>query len=93
MRDTASKQFDLTDVLVAALQQIEQRIHDVANDSDELTEAWRARCFLEGRTVSIDLGPRQVSGMCQGIDDDGALMIQGEVGVERFFAGVVTQIH
>ncbi len=92
MRDIASMQFDLTDVLIVALQQMEQRIQDVAAGSDELTEAWRSKCFLEGRTVSIDLGPRQVSGVCQGIDHDGALMIQSEGGFERFFAGVITQI-
>jgi BirA family biotin operon repressor/biotin-[acetyl-CoA-carboxylase] ligase len=90
--DVAAKSFDLTDILVSQLQQIEHRIGTVVAGSEDLAEAWRARCMLEGRTLSIDLGTKRLTGICHGIDDEGALIIQTEGGIERCFAGVISQI-
>ncbi|MBC8356638.1 MAG: biotin--[acetyl-CoA-carboxylase] ligase [Planctomycetes bacterium] len=93
MSDVTARSFDLTDVLIRQLQQIERRIKTVVADSADLAEAWRTRCMLEGRTLSIELGPRRLTGVCHGIDDDGALIIQTEGGIERCFAGSISQIH
>ncbi len=90
--DVAARSFALTDVLIGQLQRIEHRIASITADSENLAEAWRARCMLEGRTLSIELGPRRVTGVCHGIDDEGALLIQTDGGVERCFAGVISQI-
>lgn len=90
--DAAGRSFELTEVLIRQVQQIERRLASVIADSDELAEAWRARCMLEGRTLSLDIGTTRLTGVCQGIDDDGALLIQTEGGIERCFAGVVAQI-
>lgn len=92
LMDVTTKSFDLTDVLIRQLQQIAHRIGTVIAGSEYLAEAWRARCMLEGRTLSIDLGSRRLTGVCHGIDDEGALIIQTEGGVERCFAGVISQI-
>ncbi|MCA9119135.1 MAG: biotin--[acetyl-CoA-carboxylase] ligase [Planctomycetaceae bacterium] len=92
LADTANRNFELTSVLIRQLQQIEHRIASVVSNAEDLAESWRARCMLEGRTLSIDLGPKRVTGVCHGIDDEGALLVQNEGGVERVFAGVVTQI-
>jgi len=90
--DVALRSFGVADVLVLQLQQIEARIGTVIAGSEDLAEAWRARCMLEGRTLSIELGTRRLTGVCHGIDDDGALIIQTEGGIERCFAGVISQI-
>ena len=90
--DVTARSLQLTDVLVSQLQQIEHRIGAVASGSRDLAEAWRARCMLEGRTLSVELGPRRLTGVCHGIDDEGALIIQTEGGIERCFAGVISQI-
>ncbi len=90
--DVATRSFELTDVLISQLRQIEYRIETVIAGSEDLAEAWRTRCMLEGRTLSIDVGSKRVTGICHGIDDDGALIIQTEGGIERSFAGVVSQI-
>ena len=90
--DVATRSFELTDVLISQLRQIEYRIGTVIAGSEDLAEAWRTRCMLEGRTLSIDVGSKRVTGICHGIDDDGALIIQTEGGIERSFAGVVSQI-
>lgn len=92
LTDVVSKRFDLTEVLVSQLQQIEHRIASVVSNSADLSESWRARCMLEGRTLSIDLGPQRITGVCHGIDDEGALLIQSEGGVAQVFAGVVSRI-
>lgn len=90
--DITARSFELTEVLIRQLQHIERRIASVVANSEDLAEAWRARCMLEGRTLSIDLGTRRLTGVCHGIDDEGALIIQAEGGIERCFAGVVSQI-
>lgn len=90
--DMTAQSFELTDVLIRQLQQLELRITSVTEDAADLAEAWRARCMLEGRTLSIELGQRRLTGVCHGIDDEGALIIQTEGGVERCFAGVISQI-
>jgi BirA family transcriptional regulator, biotin operon repressor / biotin---[acetyl-CoA-carboxylase] ligase len=48
--------------------------------------------MLEGRTLTIEAGPRRLTGVCHGIDDEGALIIQTEGSIERCFAGVIVQI-
>lgn len=92
LSDAVGKPFELTEVLVRQLRQIEHRIASVVENSDDLAELWRARCMLEGRSLTIEVGPNQVSGVCHGIDDQGALIIQTESGIERCFAGTVSTV-
>ncbi|MDA1048962.1 MAG: biotin--[acetyl-CoA-carboxylase] ligase [Planctomycetota bacterium] len=92
LMDVMARSFELTDVLISQLQQIEHRIGTVIANSEDLAEAWRARCMLEGRTLSVELGLRRLTGVCHGIDDEGALIIQTDGGIERCFAGVISQI-
>ena len=89
----AGRAFDRSKVLIRFLQEFDELAARIDEGSDTLTEAFRQRCMLEGRTVTIDIGNRQVSGVCHGIDEDGALLVQSEGGVERCFGGVVSRIH
>ncbi|MBP85552.1 MAG: biotin--[acetyl-CoA-carboxylase] ligase [Planctomycetaceae bacterium] len=90
--DRAGREFDRSDLLVQLLVELDQLTARIQEDSDALTESFRERCMLEGRTVSIDVGNRQVSGVCHGIDEDGALLVQREGGMERCFGGIVSRI-
>ena len=58
-------------------------------NSDVRTK-WRERCLLTNRKVHVDVGTRSVIGLCRGIDDEGALVVETVNETERCFAGVVT---
>jgi BirA family biotin operon repressor/biotin-[acetyl-CoA-carboxylase] ligase len=90
--DRAGRPFDRSDILIRLLATFDELSEKIDDGSDTLTEAFRQRCMLEGRTVTIDIGSRQVSGVCHGIDDEGALLVQSEGGVQRCFGGVVSRI-
>lgn len=87
--DSAGIEFDPTDALVRVLRQIEANLHLLVSEETALARKWRTLSVLTGRVVELDLGSRRVSGRCQGIDDEGALLLQTPAGLERYFAGVV----
>ena len=50
---------------------------------------WRRYCLLSGKEVTLQTGSTEVTGICQGVDDAGALLLQIGSQQERFFGGVV----
>ena len=46
---------------------------------------------LSGREIELLSGNRRVTGVCGGIDADGALLITTETGPERVYAGVLVR--
>lgn len=95
--DLAAKQFDQTMTLVALLQRIEKCLELLNQDPAELVDQWRSCCYLQGRTVQLQPGlpgstGERVTGVCQGIDDDGALVLQTESVIVRCVSGAVVKI-
>ncbi|MCS7467006.1 biotin--[acetyl-CoA-carboxylase] ligase [Stieleria sp. ICT_E10.1] len=88
--DVAGHPFPLTDVLIAVLNRLQHRLECIGCRDDELRTMWRERCLLTNRTVQVDLGTRDVSGRCRGINDEGALVIETPAGLEPCYAGTVT---
>ena len=89
--DVAGQEFLLTHVLVSVMNRLDDRLKCIGHRDDELRSRWRERCFLTNRQVEMDLGSRQISGRCRGINDDGALVIESDSGVEVCYAGSITQ--
>lgn len=53
-------------------------------------EEWQRRCNAHGRQLAVSDGDREItSGMFEGIDDDGALLVRKEKGTERILSGDV----
>lgn len=54
-------------------------------------EAWRRRHAFQGKPVRL-LGPdeRAIVGVASGVADDGALLLETEQGMQRFYAGEVS---
>lgn len=90
--DATDKKHDLTDVLVRLLNQLEFQFLRLARGDANLAGNWRQRCVLQGRTVQVDSGPNTIVGGCEGIDEDGALVLRTEAGIERLFGGIVSSI-
>jgi biotin-(acetyl-CoA carboxylase) ligase len=83
----------MTEVLLAVLDQFDRRWSELLEDGFEAVAAeYRRRCFLTGRTVTIEQpGGRQVVGVCRGIDDDGLLLVRAESGELRVASGTVAR--
>jgi BirA family transcriptional regulator, biotin operon repressor / biotin---[acetyl-CoA-carboxylase] ligase len=86
-------QRNLTDVLLAVLDEFDRRWRELlVGRFDEVARAYRQRCLLTEKTVTIEQpGGRTVVGRCQGIDETGALVVQNEAGVELVFSGTVAR--
>lgn len=82
--------FGLTDVLIRLLRQFAEELPRLVQNPSRLADRWQPYCVLTGRLVRLDGGRRPVTGICQGIDADGALLLETEAGVERFFGGTVS---
>jgi len=87
--DTSGRKFDRTDVLVEVLKQIERQLSRLVARDPDLAADWQQRCALQGRIVEVDTGTRRTTGTCQGIDQDGALVLLTENGPVQVFGGTV----
>lgn len=90
--DTCQRPLDRTDVLIALLQRLSERLVTLRDDPNQLADAWQERCYLTGRTVQLDMGTQRVTGVVQGIDPEGALCLFTEGGLHRCFSGIVSKI-
>jgi len=93
MVDATHKKYSLNDVLIGILQHLERQLARLSCGDPSLADEWQQRCALLGRTLEIDAGSGRTTGVCQGIDRDGALVLLTEGGPSRFFGGVVTQVR
>lgn len=59
----------------------------------DLRERWSGCCYLTGRIVRLDSAAGSTTGLCLGIDSDGALLLQTELGPSRHTSGVVRRIE
>lgn len=85
--------FEITDVLIGCLQSLEQRLKSFRDGSTSLADQWRTYHLLQDMEIEIEVCSRKVSGICTGIDDDGALLLETARGTERFLGGVITQFR
>ena len=88
--DVTGRPFPLVDVLICVLDKLANRLDWIGSRDRELRELWRERCLLTNRPVQIDGVGGQLAGVCQGIDEEGALVVLTQGGSRRCFAGTVT---
>jgi BirA family biotin operon repressor/biotin-[acetyl-CoA-carboxylase] ligase len=84
---------DRLKVLCGWMREFTELAQGLAQDDPLLPEGWRQRCPLAGRQVSLQAGDRVVSGLCLGIDDSGALLVDTPSGTERCFGGVLVRVQ
>jgi BirA family transcriptional regulator, biotin operon repressor / biotin---[acetyl-CoA-carboxylase] ligase len=84
---------DLTEVFLAVLDEFDRRWRDlVVGSFGSAAIAYRQRCLLTGKTVTIEQpAGKMVVGRCRGIDDSGALVVQNETGMELVHSGTVAR--
>jgi len=101
LRDTATSMLDAqgdgalpldqTEVALACLSQIERQLEQFSQGSPDLADAWREYSLLTGLQVELVTPSSNITGVCQGIADDGALLVQTDAGLEHCYGGVVAR--
>ncbi len=90
-RDEARIEFDISQLLVEWLDHFARHLRALAAVGAELPARWQSLCALQGREIELVSGNRRVSGLCGGIDGDGALVVTTDAGPERLYAGVLVR--
>lgn len=93
LRDSTGRTFDADDVLIRLLVAMETELSRLAHHADEMTARWRSRCVLTGRTLEIQVVDVSTVGVCEGVDEDGALVLRTGAGRQRFHGGVVSRVE
>lgn len=81
--------FSRTDVLIEFLNQWRLLSQYLAEGNIDLVERWSRKCVLTGNPVTLTSGRNETTGVCVGIDGDGALLLRTAFAVERHYAGTV----
>ncbi|MCC9644615.1 biotin--[acetyl-CoA-carboxylase] ligase [Rhodopirellula sp. JC740] len=68
-------------------------IHDATNDPGDLLERFQSRHVLQGRPVRCLIRGQETTGICEGIDDDGSLVLQTPAGTQVCHSGEVHQLR
>ena len=93
MCDAGEQQFPLVDVLICVLKRLVERLGWIGSQDQQLRERWQARCLLTGRQVEVVTPTDKLTGLCQGINEEGALVVQTDAGLERCFAGTINLLE
>ena len=89
MSDVSGQVFAMQDVLVRLLQRWDINCAAQRSGDWDLRRLWSRLCVLSGRHVRITSAVGEQTADCQGIADDGALLLNGRDGVNRCYAGTV----
>ena len=90
-RDVAGIDFDISQLLIDWLDHFARHLRALAAGDSALPSRWQTLCALTGRQIELLSGNRRVSGICRGIDGDGALLVETDAGPERIYSGVLVR--
>lgn len=85
----AGTELDRTAVLIACLSEIERHLARFESSDPKLCDDWRSRSLLTGRNVTLATPKQEIAGICEGLADNGALLIRTAAGVQACHGGVV----
>ena len=89
LRSTAGHPFDRMGILSRLLIHLERELILLGEAASEQLDRFRERCLLTHEFVTVTNPNEEVSGLCLGIDDDGALRLQTEYGPTTCRSGTV----
>jgi BirA family transcriptional regulator, biotin operon repressor / biotin---[acetyl-CoA-carboxylase] ligase len=90
--DATRRHHDLETTLVRVLQTLQERIGQLARGDSQLPDAWQGLCWLTEQGVDVNANGRWVTGVCVGIDRDGALLVENVNGLHHIRDGSVRVI-
>ncbi|WP_286240398.1 bifunctional biotin--[acetyl-CoA-carboxylase] ligase/biotin operon repressor BirA [Neptuniibacter halophilus] len=55
-----------------------------------LVDEWQSYHAMQGQPIVLQVGGKEIAGVCQGVDGSGAILLQTATGVEAFHGGEVS---
>jgi BirA family biotin operon repressor/biotin-[acetyl-CoA-carboxylase] ligase len=89
LRDVTGRDYPVASLLSTLLERLEGKLALLAEDPAAIGRQCDACCLQHDQVLTIDNGQTTATGRCQGIAADGALLLNTERGLERFYAGVL----
>jgi BirA family biotin operon repressor/biotin-[acetyl-CoA-carboxylase] ligase len=91
LHDATGEVHDRTQVLADILSHFAGSLAVLAKAPHELGRYANSRCLQCGRSLTLQTGTRIASGLCAGIADDGALLLDTSEGRQAFYSGVLVK--
>ena len=76
-------------LLADLLSQWETLLNDAPARLPFLHAAWQEAHLLEGRIITLDQAGQHRSGRCEGLDEDGALLLRDTYGLHRIHSAII----
>lgn len=92
LRETSGRTHKLPQVLTVILEHIERTIDSMTTRRNWLPDQWNQLCLLKGTNVAVDAGRHSFEGLCQGVDQQGALVVDTPSGRKKCISGDVRRI-
>jgi BirA family biotin operon repressor/biotin-[acetyl-CoA-carboxylase] ligase len=87
---SAGRAIDRMVVLVELIDQLHRQLTGWCSGQLHWQDAWRERCLLSGKEICVQIDPRrQLSGICDGVDVAGRLMLRTATDVHLLSTGEV----
>jgi BirA family transcriptional regulator, biotin operon repressor / biotin---[acetyl-CoA-carboxylase] ligase len=91
LEDWVSRSTTMEEVLLQTISEFERQWTEFEAGQWNLTQRWGDVCYLNGKKIDVQNGPRRIQGIVRGIAGDGALQLELRPGrIERVYAGQVT---
>ena len=90
LRDLTGRPYDATELLIALLGSLQTRLRQAADAPETLGRQVDCVCLQRGQTLALELGGREITGVCRGIAPDGGLILELPDGCQqRFYSGTL----
>lgn len=90
--EVAGTELDRFGFFVTLLQQLERQFLSLCERPAAVLEQWRRFCLLSGRQVRWNSAEHCLEGICEGIDEEGRLLLRTVQGVHRLVTGSIRAI-
>jgi BirA family biotin operon repressor/biotin-[acetyl-CoA-carboxylase] ligase len=89
LRDLTGTDHGHTRILVGLFGRLEPLLRGIGTAPGEIARRAHRHCFQRGQTLTIETGNRSVTGYCEGIAPNGALVLETARGQQSFVSGVL----
>ena len=87
--DATFRRHELQSILLRVLNALDLRLRQLASGDQCLPAAWSQLCWLTEQQVEVQNNREWTDGVCLGIAEDGALLVENVYGTHRIVSGSV----
>ena len=93
LSDVLGRRVHRYELLAGMVTSILQAMEETLLDSEGVIQDFRNRCLLSGQRVRFVGGSIPCEGICLGVADDGALMVETDSGTRQLHSGEATLVR